>query len=89
MEASGVGHRHAEFAERQHDEVNERCADEVGEHGAERTDFTDHKPRVEKKTRSDHAAQGEHDQMSGLHRSFEGGVVHGVGRMRRCIGGHE
>ena len=89
VEASGVGHRHAQFAERKHDEINERGTDEVGENGAERTDFADHKARVEKKTRSDHAAQGEHDQMSGLHRAFEGGVVHGVGRMRRCIGGHE
>ena len=75
VEAARLRHRDAQFAHREHDEVDDERADQIGDDGAEGARLADHEARVEEKARPDHAAQGQHDQVTGLHGSFKLGVL--------------
>ncbi|MNC61005.1 hypothetical protein D3C75_1109250 [compost metagenome] len=71
MEGAGFRHRHRQFTQAQHHQIDHQCADQIGQQGAESTGSGNDIAGVEEQPGTNHAAQRQHHQMSGLHGAFE------------------
>ena len=95
MEASGVRHGHGQLAQRHHHAVDEQGAGRVSEDRAQRSRLMNRVAGADEQTGADHAAQGDHRQVTRLHLPFKAGIVLGCagcrharvsfGRVNSCV----